>query len=407
MTPTETAEARAPSCPQCYKHFTDGMEAAAQICGSLAETTYDDSDGFEAATGCEASIMAVVHDQRREQADIASGASLTPPAQSGEWRWVPVEPTEEMVAAGTLSMHPCGFVHNVHVVWGQMLSAIPDAAPGRPSAPTAERLRSALERIAAPMPGCEYAATERQEIARAALSDAGEGSGVADAGAVAGSGERLVEAAQAVINTMRGTYKARNGREVGIQGDDGEKCWIVHSDQIEDLRRALSPIPSTPSGKLGMSNAYVEAIATAVMRWARPHLKHMVAFSVLCEAIEGAISNAAPSNPPAPSDGLRALREALENLAEILEKDCDCPPCEGSDAPAEHWLGVAKRLLGHPPTSSAVRHALDRRKAVNRVLAELIAPYEVDVVKRMEIGNRACSEILVALDQPQSGEGGE
>lgn len=61
---TDTAK----SCPVCYKHFTDGMEAAAQICGSLAETTYDDSDGFEAATGCEASIMAVVRDQRREQA---------------------------------------------------------------------------------------------------------------------------------------------------------------------------------------------------------------------------------------------------------------------------------------------------------------------------------------------------
>lgn len=50
-----------------YKTFTDGMEAAAQICGSLAETTYDDADAFEAATGCEASIMAVVKDQRKEQ----------------------------------------------------------------------------------------------------------------------------------------------------------------------------------------------------------------------------------------------------------------------------------------------------------------------------------------------------
>lgn len=50
-----------------YAAFTDGMEAAAQICGSLAETTYDDSDGFEAATGCEAAIMRVVKRQRSEQ----------------------------------------------------------------------------------------------------------------------------------------------------------------------------------------------------------------------------------------------------------------------------------------------------------------------------------------------------
>lgn len=52
-----------------YKTFTDGMEAAAQICGSLAETTYDDTDAFEAATGCEAAIMQVVREQRKEQED--------------------------------------------------------------------------------------------------------------------------------------------------------------------------------------------------------------------------------------------------------------------------------------------------------------------------------------------------
>lgn len=54
-----------------YKSFTDGMEAAAQICGSLAETTYDDADEFRAATGCEAAIMGVVRQQRDEQARVA------------------------------------------------------------------------------------------------------------------------------------------------------------------------------------------------------------------------------------------------------------------------------------------------------------------------------------------------
>lgn len=34
-----------------------GMRDAANICGSLAETTYDDADAFEAATGCEAAIQ--------------------------------------------------------------------------------------------------------------------------------------------------------------------------------------------------------------------------------------------------------------------------------------------------------------------------------------------------------------
>lgn len=56
-----------------YVSFTDGMEAAAEICASLAETTYDDADAFEAATGCEAAIMRVVKHQRKEQQDASEG----------------------------------------------------------------------------------------------------------------------------------------------------------------------------------------------------------------------------------------------------------------------------------------------------------------------------------------------
>jgi NTP pyrophosphatase (non-canonical NTP hydrolase) len=52
--------------------------------------------------------------------------------------------------------------------------------------------------------------------------------------------EEMAEAAQNVVDRMSGTYTARNGREVGIQGDDGEKCWIVHSDDVERLRAALA-----------------------------------------------------------------------------------------------------------------------------------------------------------------------
>lgn len=63
-----------------YEAFTDGLEAAAEICGSLAETTYDDSDGFEAATGCEAAIMRVVKQQRAEQ------KAATPPAPNDDLR---------------------------------------------------------------------------------------------------------------------------------------------------------------------------------------------------------------------------------------------------------------------------------------------------------------------------------
>lgn len=67
------AAAHAAGRDENYKMFTDGMEAAAQICGSLAETTYDDADAFEAATGCEVAIMRVVQEQRKEQAAIERG----------------------------------------------------------------------------------------------------------------------------------------------------------------------------------------------------------------------------------------------------------------------------------------------------------------------------------------------
>lgn len=52
------------------------------------------------------------------------------------------------------------------------------------------------------------------------------------------------EAAQGVIDNKFSTYKARNGREVGIQGDDGEKVWLVHSDYIHALEAALQTQPA-------------------------------------------------------------------------------------------------------------------------------------------------------------------
>lgn len=50
---------------------------------------------------------------------------------------------------------------------------------------------------------------------------------------------KLREAGSEIITHMFSTYKARNGREVGVQGDDGEKVWLVHSDYIFALQAAL------------------------------------------------------------------------------------------------------------------------------------------------------------------------
>lgn len=49
-----------------YAAYLDGMEAAANICGTLAEHPYDDTDAFEAATGCEAAIASCVRSMRRQ-----------------------------------------------------------------------------------------------------------------------------------------------------------------------------------------------------------------------------------------------------------------------------------------------------------------------------------------------------
>lgn len=42
----------------------DALEEAANICGTLAETTYDEADGFMAVLGCEAAIRALAQSNR-------------------------------------------------------------------------------------------------------------------------------------------------------------------------------------------------------------------------------------------------------------------------------------------------------------------------------------------------------
>ena len=44
------------------------------------------------------------------------------------------------------------------------------------------------------------------------------------------------EAIRSVIDGLSSTYTARNGRKISIEGDDGEKCWIICNDGYEALR---------------------------------------------------------------------------------------------------------------------------------------------------------------------------
>ena len=50
---------------------------------------------------------------------------------------------------------------------------------------------------------------------------------------------RIHLAAKAVIDAKTSTYRARNGRDVGIEDERGEKCWIVPFEAMEFLEAAL------------------------------------------------------------------------------------------------------------------------------------------------------------------------
>lgn len=65
-----------------------------------------------------------------------------------------------------------------------------------------------------------------------------------DARLLAGS-PLLMEAAVEILNNMSSTFIAKNGRQVGIQADDGEKVWLVHSDLIFALQSAVEKAGAT------------------------------------------------------------------------------------------------------------------------------------------------------------------
>ncbi|MEG8224055.1 hypothetical protein OSJ57_26225, partial [Sphingomonas sp. HH69] len=62
----------------------------------------------------------------------------------------------------------------------------------------------------------------------------------------------LREAAEELSARAFDHYRARNGRMCSIEGDDGEKCWIIPYDAMEDLRAALAmPIEAPSTSGLG------------------------------------------------------------------------------------------------------------------------------------------------------------
>jgi hypothetical protein len=135
-----------------------------------------------------------------------------------------------------------------------------------------------------------------------------------------------------------------------LRRDDAAKRY----HEKAEAALAVNPVP----GDAGL----VELIARAVMVWGRPHFKHMVAFSTLCEAIEAALAHAAP----APSDGdfsewvrpsdpapmgigrevdaaIRRALSASTTLVETLEPEAGVPAGMVPDAA---WLENVAQLIG-------------------------------------------------------------
>jgi len=56
----------------------------------------------------------------------------------------------------------------------------------------------------------------------------------------------LEDAIKTAIALRFDTYRAGNGRQIGIEGDDGEKCWIIPNDAMHGLESVLEAAEDTP-----------------------------------------------------------------------------------------------------------------------------------------------------------------
>jgi len=238
-------------------------------------------------------------------------ASLTPPAQGGEWRDIASAPYDRTVliddrrfeevceaiqyrTEGWRAFGANGPMFCQPIAWREkpQRSAIPDTSLGSASAPTAERLRSALEpfaraaewwkafddqhRITSLHQYGDCLEVRHLREARAALSDAGEGSGVADAASVAGSKDAIAHL-QIRSPLNRAIYKAIREYRMGNMADEDGYAY-----PLVDLMS--NPAPSD----IGTGEMEMIALADEV-----------------CSAVEAL---AAPA-----SDGLRAALERAEN----------------------------------------------------------------------------------------------
>ena len=158
------------------------------------------------------------------------------------------------------------------------------------------------------------------------------------------SGKALVTAARDLLAGMSSTYKARNGREMGIEADDGEKCWIVHSDLIAALEGALETVPTPPVVEEGRREALARIIDPEAFRSVDEQLQELlsvhprgdeviVAARALCEdnwteaepARNRALAKADAILALTPVEGVGVTQAQRDEYARRVEGDSDNP----------------------------------------------------------------------------------
>lgn len=118
----------------------------------------------------------------------------------------------------------------------------------------------------------------------------------------------LMDAARELIDGAATTYRARNGRQISIEADDGERCYIVHSDLMHALEAALTPAPQ-PEG-LRFSPEYQAIFDEAKARAPQPEGKVQLLSEAIRQACDLLAERTHGSPARSPAHNARLVLEA-------------------------------------------------------------------------------------------------
>lgn len=138
--------------------------------------------------------------------------------------------------------------------------------------------------------------------------------------------------------------------------DDGPYCelpqWLV---QAFARHRLATRTDATPVAEVEALRGSISIMETALQQIAGTHAERFGTCQTDVEEVpdlsaeeavsiaRNALKTTGDTHPPATD--VAALVEAAKGVADILQYECDVPPCVGSMAPAEHALGVCRQAL--------------------------------------------------------------